>query len=100
MPTYHMCDLFGLSCNEEDRATKSLPKFANQFGTYSSGNNDGWGIAYFDKTKSNKGIVERASDGSEFAAAENEDSEALFEIGAELYQICVACHQIYWIKEN
>ena len=35
-----------------------------------------------------------------FKAAENEDSEALFEIGAELYQICVACHQIYWIKEN
>ena len=35
-----------------------------------------------------------------FKAAENEDSEALFEIGAELYQLCVACHQIYWIKEN
>ena len=33
-----------------------------------------------------------------FTAAENEDSEALFKIGAELYQICVACHQIYWIK--
>ena len=42
-----------------------------------------------------KGMGEKA-----FAAAENEDSEALFEIGAELYQICVDCHQIYWIKEN
>ncbi len=42
-----------------------------------------------------KGMGEKA-----FKAAENEDSEALFEIGAELYQICVACHQIYWIKEN
>ena len=40
-----------------------------------------------------KGMGEKA-----FSAAENEDSEALFEIGAELYQICVACHQIYWIK--
>ena len=42
-----------------------------------------------------KGMGEKA-----FTAAKNEDSEALFEIGAELYQICVACHQIYWIKEN
>jgi len=40
-----------------------------------------------------KGMGEKA-----FTAAENEDSEALFEIGAELYQICVACHQIYWNK--
>ena len=42
-----------------------------------------------------KGMGEKA-----FKAAENEDPEALFEIGAELYQLCVACHQIYWIKEN
>ena len=40
-----------------------------------------------------KGMGEKA-----FTAAENKDSEALFEIGAELYQICVACHQIYWNK--
>ena len=40
-----------------------------------------------------KGMGEKA-----FTAAENEDSEALFEIGADLYQICVACHQIYWTK--
>ena len=70
-----MCDLFGLSCNEEDRATKSLPKFANEFAnpnsTYGSPNLDGWGIAYFNKTKSNKGIVQRASDGSGYVAAES-----------------------------
>ena len=68
-----MCDLFGLSCNEEDRATKSLPKFANQFGTYDK-NCDGWGVAYFDN---NVAFVEKASERntqkgeSSFAAAEN-----------------------------
>ena len=30
-----------------------------------------------------------------FEAAERKDVEALFEIGAELYQVCVACHQVY-----
>ena len=42
-----------------------------------------------------KAIGERA-----FKAAENEDSEDLFKIGAELYQVCVACHQTYWIKKE
>ena len=84
-----MCDLFGLSCNEEDRATKSLPKFANQFGTYSSGNNDGWGIAYFNKTKSNKCIVERASDGSEFEAAK---SKEFFEVVDEALSTNIIAH--------
>ena len=28
-------------------------------------------------------------------AAEKKDVEALFEVGAELYQVCVACHQVY-----
>ena len=28
-------------------------------------------------------------------AADNKDSEALFEIGGHLYNVCVACHQIY-----
>ena len=84
-----MCVLFGLSCNEEDRATKSLPKFANQFGTYSSGNNDGWGIAYFNKTKSNKGIVERASDGSEFEAAK---SKKFFEVVDEALSTNIIAH--------
>ena len=73
-----MCDLFGLSCNEEDRATKSLPKFANEFAnpnsTYEHPNLDGWGIAYFDN---NVAFVEKASEHntqkgeSSFAAAEN-----------------------------
>ena len=30
-----------------------------------------------------------------FEAAERKDVEALFEVGAELYQVCVACHQVY-----
>jgi len=30
-----------------------------------------------------------------FEAAEKKDVIALFEIGAELYQVCVACHQVY-----
>ena len=30
-----------------------------------------------------------------FEAAERKDVDALFEIGAELYQVCVACHQVY-----
>ena len=30
-----------------------------------------------------------------FEAAEKKDVEALFEVGAELYQVCVACHQVY-----
>jgi len=64
-----MCDLFGLSCNEEDRATKSLPIFQKKFGTHET-NHHGWGIAYFDN---NGLVIEKASDGSEFAAAGNEE---------------------------
>ena len=30
-----------------------------------------------------------------FEAAERKDVDALFGIGAELYQVCVACHQVY-----
>ena len=30
-----------------------------------------------------------------FDAAERKDVDALFDIGAELYQVCVACHQVY-----
>ena len=39
-----MCDLFGMSCNESDRATRSLPRFSD----FSSGNPDGWGIGWFE----------------------------------------------------
>jgi len=40
-----MCDLLGISCNENDRASRSLPQFAKEF---SDDNPDGWGIAYFE----------------------------------------------------
>ena len=53
-----MCDLFGLSCNEEDRATKSLPRFAELF---SRQNPQGWGIAYYDD---NKAVVVRPQAGN------------------------------------
>ena len=43
-----MCDLLGISCNENDRASRSLPQFAKEF---SDDNPDGWGIAYFDGAK-------------------------------------------------
>ena len=33
--------------------------------------------------------------GQAIDAAENKDSEALFEIGGHLYNVCVACHQVY-----
>lgn len=48
-----MCDLFGMSCNESDRATRSLPRFSQ----FSSGNPDGWGIGWFE---GNRAFVERA----------------------------------------
>ena len=40
-----------------------------------------------------EGVGQRA-----FEAAERKDVDALFEIGAELYQVCVACHQVYMNK--
>ena len=40
-----MCDLLGISCNEMERASISLPEFALR---YSKRNRHGWGIAYFD----------------------------------------------------
>ena len=33
-----------------------------------------------------------------FEAAEEKNVESLFEIGAELYQVCVGCHQVYMIE--
>ena len=32
-------------------------------------------------------------------AAQNQDADALFEEGANLYNVCVACHQIYVIAD-
>jgi len=42
-----MCELFGLSCAQKDRATKSLPEFA-QLSEY---NPDGWGIAWYENNE-------------------------------------------------
>ena len=33
-----------------------------------------------------------------FQAAEEQDSIRLFKLGAELYQVCVSCHEAYWLK--
>lgn len=49
-----MCDLFGMSCNAEDRAWESLTVLANE---HSGKNPDGWGIAYFNHGKA---IVKKA----------------------------------------
>ena len=40
-----MCELFSLSCNQEDRATRTLPVFSELF---SADNPDGWGIGWFE----------------------------------------------------
>ena len=71
-----MCDLYGLSCNHEDRATISLKQFAKETSGHSNDehskrhNNDGWGIAFFDNDHA---IVKRASDDEvEIPAKENE----------------------------
>ena len=50
-----MCDLFGLSCNGKDRATRSLPLF----GKYANVNRHGWGIAYYEN---NRAIVKRKAE--------------------------------------
>jgi len=49
-----MCDLFGMSCNAEDRAWKSLAIFAHE---HSENNPHGWGIGYYNNGKA---IVKRA----------------------------------------
>ena len=49
-----MCDLFGMSCNAEDRAWKSLTVLANE---HSGKNPHGWGIGYFENGNA---IIEKA----------------------------------------
>ena len=39
-----MCDLFAMSCNTEDRATNSLPRFAR----FATGNPHGWGLGWYE----------------------------------------------------
>ena len=33
-------------------------------------------------------------------AATAHDADALFEAGANLYNVCVSCHQLYWVTEE
>ena len=60
-----MCDLFGLCCNAKDRATLSLPIFAE----YSQQMPHGWGIGYFDEERA---IIKRGAERAK-------DSDAYFE---------------------
>ena len=39
-------------------------------------------------------LVDAAARGRQ--AAQNRDGEELFQAGAQLYQVCVACHQTFW----
>lgn len=32
------------------------------------------------------------------AAAEAQDADALFDVGGEIYEVCVSCHQTYWTE--
>jgi hypothetical protein len=34
------------------------------------------------------------------AAAEARDEDALFEVGGQLYNVCVACHQLYMLPDE
>lgn len=54
-----MCELFGISCNAEDGAGKSLSFLAKN---YSSKSKDGWGIAYY---KDGKAIIKKAAEKAE-----------------------------------
>jgi len=51
-----MCELFGLSCNRKDRATFSLPLFAEYHESYWHG----WGIGYYEET--NARVVRNTDD--------------------------------------
>ncbi|GIT39504.1 MAG: hypothetical protein Ct9H300mP8_07000 [Gammaproteobacteria bacterium] len=33
-------------------------------------------------------------------AAEQQDADAVFDLGGQLYNVCVACHQRYWIEND
>ena len=50
-----MCDLLGISCNENDRASRSLKEFGEKF---SDRNADGWGIGFW---KNGEAVIEHAS---------------------------------------
>ncbi|MCS5566605.1 MAG: hypothetical protein NZ743_01140 [Pseudomonadales bacterium] len=33
-------------------------------------------------------------------AAEQQDADAIFDLGGQLYNVCVACHQRYWVEND
>ena len=49
-----MCDLFAMSSNSIDRASRSLPIFAE----YGRMNSDGWGIGWYNE---NRAMVSRVA---------------------------------------
>ena len=62
-----MCELFSLSCNQEDRATRTLPIFSE---LYSESNPDGWGVGWFEgNTAHHKSAPGRADADSLFEEA-------------------------------
>lgn len=44
-----------------------------------------------------RGLVEMGE--KALAAAEAKDADALFEAGGQLYNVCLSCHQIYWVDQ-
>ena len=60
-----MCDLFAMSCNDEDRATRSLPIFSE----YASRNPDGWGIGWFEGNNAALGVKTLAESDVDIIAA-------------------------------
>lgn len=50
-----------------------------------------------DWTEYSQGLVDTGK--TVLAAAQAKDPEALFETGGHLYNVCVACHQVYWREE-
>lgn len=71
-----MCELFGLSCNAEDRAIRSLSILARE---YSPANPDGWGLAWY---RDGRAILhkapERALDSPAFAALIAKATSSIF----------------------
>lgn len=50
-----------------------------------------------DWTEYSQGLVDTGK--TVLAAAQAKDPDALFETGGHLYNVCVACHQVYWRDE-
>jgi len=57
MGVFSMCELFGMSCQQPDRAVHSLLSFKE----FSGENRDGWGLAYY---QDGKAVIEREPGGA------------------------------------